>query len=1578
MEFPSVSIQGNIVSFEILDKIRKEDIKYQAAADFALDRKTSVRDEIGIAWAAARAHWTAFRLRAERLKAHDSGASETRSSWIIPLLRELGYEVDKATAYVHPETKRSYAISHRATNLDGLPIHIMGIHDKLDERRDASGPRLSPHGLSQEYLNLTEHSYALVTNGRYLRLLRDATRLVRLSYLEFNLERMMEEDLYSDFALMFRLIHATRMPKTPDAAADSPIEYYHHESLSSGSRIRNALSAAVERSIKTLANGFLVHPANHSLREGVASGLPSADEYYLYQLRLIYRLLFLIVTEERNLVFPEVKDPAVQRFRAIYYAYYSIDRLRRMTNKRLYVDPHKHDLWEGLLACFRLFESDQYGQHLGIQPLGSGIFSPDALGVLGNLKLYNHHLLAVIEDLSHFENAQRQRVRVNYADLDVEEFGSVYEGLLEYKPHFDPVIDGFHFVFQKGSERSSSGSHYTPEELVKPLIKHSLEHLIHACMQAPDPEQALLALKVADVACGSGHILLSAARRLGLELARHRSQEDNPAPPVLRKSIRDVIRHCIYGVDKNPLAVELCKVALWLEAHNPGEPLNFLDHHIKCGDAIVGLGRYDELNRGISDAAFKSLPGDDKAVTKLLAKRNKQERQTRGQQVFDFEQQVQSDMALVLEAHHQVTDMPERTPAEIAAKVAAYEAYVTNHLQHLRQVADLQVAQFFITKDARGLELAVTDAEYFRFLQMHREPTFAKLAAATTLGVQRRFFHWFLEFPEVFAQGGFDCVLGNPPFLGGQKLSGNFGFAFLEFIKDQFAPIGAVDLVTFFFRRIFSIIRPKGFQALISTNTIAQGDARLDGLDRIMEEGGSIPFAVKSMRWPGLAAVEVSLVVLTKQRWEGPCYLGSRTVSEISTLLDDTKSIGDPYILRQNRGKSFQGSIVLGKGFMLSPEQALEIIAKDPKYKSVLFPYLNGENLNNTAGQTSERWVINFFDWPFSRLSETEWNSLSKDERESIVSRVKAGKLVSSVYPGYLGPVALDYPICAKIIENNVKDEREQNGREGYRKWWWHYAEKRVELYHSLKGVKQVLAIAQVSKTSAFSFVDPNQVLDAKLILIIHDQWRYFSVLQSNFHIFWAWKYSPTMKSDLSYAPTMAFQTFPNPSIYQDDLAKLLDEIGELYHTHRKALMSDIQLGLTKTYNLFHSQGLRTLTPVELALDDKALEKLIGKDGMGLRKHLNKLGKADTFNAAVAGILTLRELHRELDETVLAAYRWDGSDGQPAIALRHAFQEVDYLPENDRIRYTIHPEARKEILRRLLLLNHTLHEEEEKTRIKKQAELVSAIKKKRSKVESEPQQLLFKKEDIARTEKTDAPVSVRPVVLVDSVKRYNDEMEKFGLRTGIYSIAEAASILRKDTSKVREWFKTLSKSNYDGISDTERDDVEKLRVSFHGVIELVVIGTLLDQGIQLKDILQARSDLGKLTGKKYFPFTSIEVKDNLKVGGKSIYFELNDGRILTLDGTSQLNLELIRSFFGNIEFDSDGVAKRLFPNKNSRIVVIDPEKASGKPCIDRLEVQVATILDFYDGPSSTNVLINEFGLSHEEIDAALEYQKLLV
>lgn len=1291
MNFSSINIQGNIISSEILNKMATEDdFRYQKAADFGLKRTISIRDEIGVAWAATRAHWQAFQLRHEQLDDHETGVSVTQSSWIVPLLRELGYEIHTVSAELVNE--KSYPISHRAINLDRFPVHIVGINEKLDKIPE-NGVRRSPHALTQEYINNTEHLYALVTNGRFLRLLRDATRLVRLSYMEFDLEKMMEDELYADFAILYRLLHATRMPQKLDDGENSFIEYYHQESLASGTRIRENLSKAVEKSLQVLANGFIKFESNGELREQLLKKSLVADAYYHQLLRLVYRILFIIVTEERQLVYPKAKDADTQRKRKIYYDYYSLNRLRKLAFKYQFVNGQKYDLWESLKTTFRIFEDEQYGGKLGIHPLGSGIFSPSALGTLPNLKLDNKAMLSVIGMLTMFENKNKQKVRVNYGDLDVEEFGSVYEGLLELEPNITEINGSPVFSFVAGTGRSSSGAHYTPEELVRPLIKHSLDHIIKERLDYPQKyathssgnllqqivnmqEESLLSIRVCDVACGSGHILLNAARRIATELARVRTGEEQPSPEAFRIAIRDVIKNCIYGVDLNPLAVELCKVALWLEAHNPGEPLNFLDHHIKCGNAIVGLAHKEELLKGIPSEAFKTLPDDDKNVAAKLKKANtKYRKETEdGQYKLSFNAKFNHSFQQLLDQMARVNQMSEHTPEEISKKERKYKQLRKDGaFAKLKQYADYIVGAFFLSKKQEAENLLVLEKDYREILGGKLIPVGNVIGKYQALANHKRFFHWFIEFPEVFAQedSGFDCILGNPPFLGGKRISGTFGDEYLNFIKSYYSPAsGGLDFVAYFFRRIFTIIREGGFQSLISTNTISQGDTRAGGLAVIEEHGGSINHGVRSMKWPGLAAVKVSLVTIFKGNWNLEFFLDQKEVSQITSYLDSNIPLGDPYKLYANKNKSFIGSVVNGVGFMQKIEKAQKLILEDSKNKNVLYPYLNGKDLNTQFDQRPTRWIINFFDWDESKCRN-------------------------------------EYSACFSIVEKLVKPERAKVKRKTYREKWWHYAEKGINLYSTIASQEKVLVHTRVTKTHAYTFHKTEQVFsDAVVVFALNSE---FIILQSSFNESWVWNYSSTLKGDRRYSPTESFENFPFPHNINNSLVSL----GELYYEYRQNYMKNIKLGLTKTYNAFHAKEIQKNIDYSRvpSLSKKEVEKQYGKEVWYLWNHLQKTENACIWGEAVEGVIELRDLHVEMDNAVLEAYGWHQEspalhpleEGQigvkvegtwSAIDLRHDFYEVDYLPENDRVRFTIHPEARKEILKRLLLLNHQRYAEE--------------------------------------------------------------------------------------------------------------------------------------------------------------------------------------------------------------------------------------------------------------------------------------------
>jgi type I restriction-modification system DNA methylase subunit len=1247
MNYSAINIQGNILSSEILEKIRTEDIRFQKAVDFGLNPSASIRDEINLAWSIAVSNWNVFKLKRESLSDTDSGTSETRKFWILPLLQQvLGYEMTTATAELI--NGKSYAISHRATNKDGYPIHIVGVNQSLDKRADAGGARLSPHALAQEYLNNNEHMYALVTNGRFLRLLRDATRLSRLSYLEFDLEQIMEEGLYVEFALMYRALHASRMPEKQDAGAESVLEFYHQEALASGSRIRERLSQAVEFSIKALANGLLQHPSNTDLRDKITNGELNAKTYYLQTLRLVYRMLFLLVIEERKLIYPEKRDEALNKKRSIYYAYYSVQRLTKLAEKLSYVDPRKTDLWQSLLTTFSLFEYEKYGAKMGIAPLGAGLFSPNALGAISQQSLDNASLLKVLRYLVTFENENGQRVRVNYADLDVEEFGSVYEGLLDYDPE---IIDNAGlplFGFVKGDDRSSSGSHYTPEELVRPLIKHSLDYLIEDKLKEADPEKGLLSLTICDVACGSGHILLSAARRVGFELAKIRSKEDQPTPSVLRIAVRDVIKNCIYGVDLNPLAVELCKVALWLEAHEPGEPLNFLDHHIKCGNAIVGLAHAEELEKGIASEAFKTLPGDEKEIASAFKKRNDLELKATGQLTFMDQSKIDTELQDVQSEFSKFTLLPENTPEQIEKKEKAYQD-LTNGKKwwRLKNLADLQVAQFFIPKTTANKEKLTTHSQYNTYLK--QGTTIYDRGASMAISQEKHFFHWFLEYPEVFQKGGFDCILGNPPYLGGSKISTNYGSNFLNHIQYSYSPIsGFCDLITYFLRRDFEIIKENGFCSLISTNSIIDGNNRNNGFDYLINiRHANIVYAWPSVKWPGAANVVVSLFTLVKKEWERKCFITNLEVENINSFLTEGINQIQPYALYSNSGKAFKGTSFLGEGFLIEPEIKESLIQYNSKNSDVIYDLINGYDINDSPLMKPSRIIINFFDWELEQAKK------------------------------YFEPY--------KIVEAKVKPIRLESNQKTLREKWWLYERSRMNLYKSIAKNERCFISARTSKH--FSCIPTSVesiVYSDSCIVFNFESWMYLAILNSTLHNEWTWKYCSTMgAAGLIYTPSSVFETFPFPQNL--NLGIELEAKGEVYHEYRIKLMFNIQLGLTKTYNLFHSNAITLI-----AINEK------DKQVAGLVKHLQKTPDTISFDEAVLLILKLREIHKEMDEAVLEAYGWHQDDPKwgKAIQLRHDFYEVDYLPENDRVRYTIHPEARKEVLKRLLQLNHERYAEE--------------------------------------------------------------------------------------------------------------------------------------------------------------------------------------------------------------------------------------------------------------------------------------------
>jgi hypothetical protein len=806
-EWAGVRIEGGLLGPDILEKLLAGDLPGQKPEDFGLASKRSLTEEIAMALATARTYWEAFQGRLARLPQEDLGTSVTRDAWVIPFLSLLGYEL-----HYNPRAQEvdgaTFAISHRAGEAEEAPpVHIVGVRQELGRLAPTGRPRLAPHSLLQEYLNRSEHLWGIVTNGLTLRLLRDSTYVRRQAYVEFDLRQILEEQRFNDFALLFRLLHRSRLPQVAGQAADCLLEKYYQQALEQGGRVRERLRDGVEACLKGLANGFLSHPKNSQLRGWLASGRSAALEFYRQLLRLVYRFLFLLVSEERGLISAS----------PLYRDHYGVGRLRQLLERRSAFTEHE-DLWCSLRVLWRVLSQEELAQLLGAAPLNGDLFAPLDLD---SCSLSNRDLLQAFWHLAYYqESPTSPPCRVNYAALDVEELGSVYESLLDYQPQVVTSQGVPRFELGYGSERKSTGSYYTPPELVAELVRSALEPVLEARLEearkiasrewssippalrqrlarqvaarlAKPPggqrqatpseeelalawqstplsdrhilaaEQALLSLRILDPACGSGHFLLAAARRLGKELAKIRSGEEEPAPERVREAIRDVVAHCLYGVDKNPLAVELCRVALWLEAHCAGKPLTFLDHRIKCGDSLVGVLDPKVLQAGIPDEAFTPVSSDSREAAQSLKRRNRSERKALQSGQLSLPLEPEEALTKLSQERQELEAIPDNSPEEVSRKQQLYSRYCQDpEHQKLVEACHLWTAAFFqpLTSD---FSRAITTQAVIDRLEGRAHPQ--ALATAQALASEQRFFHWPLEFPEVFEQGGFDVILGNPP-----------------------------------------------------------------------------------------------------------------------------------------------------------------------------------------------------------------------------------------------------------------------------------------------------------------------------------------------------------------------------------------------------------------------------------------------------------------------------------------------------------------------------------------------------------------------------------------------------------------------------------------------------------------------------------------------------------------------------------------------------------------------------------------------------------------------------------------------
>ncbi len=804
-------------------------------------------------------------------------------------------------------------------------------------------------------------------------------------------------------------------------------------------------------------------------------------------------------------------------------------------------------------------------------------------------------------------------------------------------------------ILQPTDERRRTGSHYTPRSLTEPIVRHALEPAFERLGPDATPEQ-ILDLKVCDPAMGSGAFLVEACRALAARLVK--AWERWPAkkpriPPDEDEDLharRLVAQRCLYGVDKNPLATDLAKLSLWLATLARDHEFTFLDHALKSGDSLVGLTRA-QIAAAHWDTSKPGLP----LFRKFVADR----------------------VAQAETARAEIQSAPDDTRRAVLEQ--KYKQ-VEKSVKHVRVLGDAVIAAFFNHEKRVGRKKKTADeapktrdekrAAIESWVSGVGEAKWDELsAAAASLRAgdhPLRPFHWQIEFPEVFdpkrrgGNPGFDAVVGNPPFAGKNTIIAGNREHYLPWLQTLHAGAhGNADLVAHFFRRAFELLRRDGTLGLIATNTIGQGDTRATGLAAILGQGGSIVRATRRLKWPGEAAVVVSVVHVRKGTVCSP-ILDGRQVRRISAYLVDGNLDYAPTRLAANASKAFIGSYVLGMGFTFDDVAAAKgeaecldtmraLIAKDPRNSERIKPYIGGEEVNNDPEQKPRRYVIDFEDMPHCReLDLKPWALMDNFERQACLSQ-------GIVPADYNGPVASDWPELLAIVRARVKEKRAEDKRASYRRNWWRYAERRRNLYSAIARYNSVFATnCGAAPHHAFSKLPSGYIFAHTLAVIANASLGALAMLQSRSHENWTRAFASSMKDDLRYTPSDCFETFPFPEGFETDPA--LEAAGRAYHDHRATLMVARNEGLTKTYNRFHN-------PAETGDD----------------------------------IQRLRELHAAMDRAVLEAYGWHDLAARAEPRFLNEDSEDDHTYQG---RLFWPSDFRDEVLARLLALNAERHAEE--------------------------------------------------------------------------------------------------------------------------------------------------------------------------------------------------------------------------------------------------------------------------------------------
>lgn len=1107
----------------------------------------------------------------------------------------------------------------------------------------------------------------------------------------------------------------------------------YDRSLKHQDDVTEALGEQVRRAVEVL-----VQALDRADQDRNRELLRDVDPRELYEagLTVMMRLVFLLAAEERGLLL--LGDPR-------YDSFYAISSLRmQLRADSEEILERRRSAWSRLLALFRGVFGGIDHPTLRLPALGGSLFDPDRYPFLEGRKkstnwrsdpaeplpIDDRTVLLLLDAIQIFEGRT-----LSYRALDVEQIGHVYEGLLErtvkrvddvtleldsgskaksprvtlgemesarldgpakvaellkersersesairnaleraaddrlaarlltvcrgdiglrdrilpYAPllRTDPwgyplVHHMGAFVVVLGADRRESGTHYTPKSLTEKIVAETLTPVAYrgpADGKAPEDwvlksAEELLDLKICDPAMGSGAFLVQACRWLSDRLVEAWSQTEASGKQIDSEGriVKDataggfdplsqdaeeraivarrlVAERCLYGVDKNPLAVELAKLSLWLTTMSKGRPFGFLDHNLRSGDSLLGIHDIRQLTElSMAPKGSKQLRLFGRSIEAAVAKAIELRTRLRSIPIRDI---GDVDAMAALDAESRRALLLPQAVADAFIGIILAETRATERADRLQALEALADAA------ANGTEAAMD--------RLSRD-AMTDLRIDAPDGLARDPFHWPLEFPEVFGneRDGFDAFIGNPPFLGGQKITGAMGTAFREYLVEHIAGgmRGSADFVAYFFLRTFSLLSEEGIFGLIAVNTIAEGDTRQVGSEQLLKRGATIISAYPNEPWPGTASVVTSRVHATRRDWSGLRKIHGREVKYISAFLTPHQE-WSPTRLKANAGLAYQGSIVLGMGFVLNDDEVSKIISSDPKSKDVIFPYLDGDDISSSPAQHASRSVISFWDWPQEK--------------------------------------AQSYFAAFDRVEKLVKPNRENNKRKERREKWWLFAERATALYHSIgrgehfinhpswwnpKAARpeKVIASARVSKYFIPFFVSNDSVFHEKAVVFTRCDDSFWAYLFSNLVEAWVRSRSSTLGYGINFSPSDAIETLPIPS----RLSEGLNEIAASSLLLFGQIFAARNIGLTETMNLFHDPN-SNLTEIE----------------------------------------RLRTLRAEADREVLTCYGWDD------FRLAHDFYEVPYLPENDRVRYTISEEARAELLQRLSDLNKRRREEE--------------------------------------------------------------------------------------------------------------------------------------------------------------------------------------------------------------------------------------------------------------------------------------------